>query len=159
MNKPSHMFFAWLKRQPEHPGQMAPCPPAAFRVGLSSATSKRRLPLYLRHSPRVLWRADLESCNLVRHRDPCPCVGALRLAYVKGEAGQGSTRKRQRRSPPEDMEPDAKPHHTGCHPKPQIRCSSSSHYCRINSATNGYRASSDPKRRSGSIFNSNSSDF
>ncbi len=55
-----------------------------------------------------------EVVNLVRHQNPCPSDVALRLAQVKGEAGKDFHRRRQRQSPPEDMEPDAKPHRTGC---------------------------------------------
>ncbi len=32
--------------------------------------------------------------NFVHHQNPCPCDTALRVALVKGEAGQGSNRRR-----------------------------------------------------------------
>ncbi len=54
LGTPLHMFYAAARRPPEHPGRMAPCPPAAAGFDLSSARWLRRLPLYLRHPPRVL---------------------------------------------------------------------------------------------------------
>ncbi len=53
--------------------------------------------------------------------EPMPVRCGFASGASKGGGGRQHDRRRPRPFPPEDMEPDAKPHRTGCHPKPRTR--------------------------------------